>query len=135
MARTILIVDDSSAMRAFVRAALEQDTAFDTEVIEAGSGFDALRLLPRHEFDMVILDINMPHIHGLELISLLRANDRYRALPVLVISTESSERDKQRAMELGASGYLTKPFESEALLERVATLCGAGRVQTPEDGA
>ncbi|HMI92235.1 MAG TPA: response regulator [Polyangiales bacterium] len=127
MARTILIVDDSSAMRAFVRAALEQDATFDTEVIEAGSGFDALRLLPRHEFDMVILDINMPHIHGLELISLLRANDRYRGLPVLVISTESSERDQQRAMELGASGYLTKPFESEALLERVASLCGAGK--------
>ena len=127
MARTILIVDDSSAMRAFVRAALEQDVALDTEVIEAGSGFDALRLLPRHDFDMVILDINMPHIHGLELISLLRANERYRELPVLVISTESSDRDKQRAMELGASGYLTKPFQSEELLERVASMCGASQ--------
>jgi len=124
MARTILIVDDSSAMRAFVRAVLEQDSEVDTEVIEAGSGFDALRVLPRHEFQLVILDINMPHIHGLELISLLRANDRYKSLPVLVISTESADRDKQRAMELGASAYLTKPFEAAELLARVSALCG-----------
>ena len=124
MARTVLIVDDSSAMRAFVRAALE---AMDDppEVIEASSGFDALRVLPRQTVDLALVDINMPHIHGLELIAMLRGNERYQQLPVLVISTESTERDRQRALELGATAYLTKPFTPEALLERVSALLGA----------
>jgi len=121
--RTILIVDDSSAMRAFARAALE-DMAEPTSVLEASSGFEALRLLPRQSFDLVIIDINMPHIHGLELIALLRGNERYRDLPLLVISTESSARDQGRALELGASAFLSKPFDAEQLVERVNALCG-----------
>ena len=121
MARTVLIVDDSSSMRAFVRAALEgMDDPL--EVVEAESGFEALRVLPRQPLDLAIIDINMPHIHGLELIAMLRGNARYAALPVLVISTESTERDRDRALQLGASAYLTKPFSAEALVEQVSAL-------------
>src|SRR5690242_3304988 len=111
-------------MRAFVRAALEGGSE-PCEVVEAASGFDALRLLPRQHVDLAIVDINMPHIHGLELIAMLRGNERYTQLPLLVISTESTERDRQRALELGATAYLIKPFEAEALLAQVSALLGA----------
>ena len=124
MPRTVLIVDDSSAMRAFVRAALEgSDEHF--EVIEASSGFDALRVLPRQGVALAIVDINMPHIHGLELIAMLRGNERYKDMPLLVISTESTERDRERALQLGATDYLIKPFDAEALLDRVSALLGS----------
>jgi two-component system chemotaxis response regulator CheY len=122
MATQVLIVDDSSAVRAYVRAALEDAPALDVEVEEAVSGFEALRLLPRQSFDLLILDINMPNIHGLELISMLRRSDRYRKTPVLVISSESSERDRQRAFDLGADAFLAKPFDSETLLSEVNRL-------------
>ena len=125
MSTSVLIVDDSSAVRAYVRAALEDAPALDVEVSEAVSGFEALRLLPRQSFDLLILDINMPNIHGLELISMLRRSDQYKAIPVLVISSESSERDKQRAFELGADAFLAKPFDSEALLAEVTRLFAA----------
>jgi two-component system chemotaxis response regulator CheY len=121
MPRTVLIVDDSTAMRAFVRAALEGGDE-PLEVVEASSGFDALRVLPRQQLALAIVDINMPHIHGLELIGMLRGNERYKTLPLLVISTESTERDRERALQLGATSYLTKPFTAEALLERVQEL-------------
>jgi two-component system chemotaxis response regulator CheY len=121
MPRTVLIVDDSTAMRAFVRAALEGADE-PIEVVEASSGFDALRVLPRQALALAIVDINMPHIHGLELIGMLRGNERYKALPLLVISTESTERDRERALQLGATSYLTKPFTAEALLEHVEAL-------------
>lgn len=122
----VLIVDDSSAVRAYVRAALEGESAFDVEVAEAVSGFEALRLLPRQSFDLLILDINMPNIHGLELISMLRRSDRYRSTPVLVISSEASERDKQRALELGADAFLAKPFDADTLLAEVSRLFQRG---------
>jgi two-component system, chemotaxis family, chemotaxis protein CheY len=122
MTTTILVVDDSSAVRAYVRAALEDAGELDAQVEEAVSGVEALRLLPRQHFDLLILDINMPNIHGLELISMLRRSEAYKDTPVLVISSESSERDKQRALELGADGFLAKPFEAEALLSEVGRL-------------
>src|SRR5688500_13796043 len=121
----VLIVDDSSAVRAYVRAALEDAPSLALTVVEAVSGFEALRLLPRQSFDLLILDINMPNIHGLELISMLRRSEHYKQTPVLVISSESSERDKARAFELGADGFLAKPFDSDALLSEVGRLFAA----------
>lgn len=121
----VLIVDDSSAVRAYVRAALEAAAELDAEVEEAINGFEALRVLPRESFDLLILDINMPNIHGLELISMLRRSERYTTTPVLVISTEASERDMQRALELGANAFLAKPFDAQALLVEVQQLLRA----------
>ena len=100
-------------MRAFVRAALEGDEGLRVE--EASSGFEALRILPRQRFDLVIVDINMPDINGLELVSFMRGNDDHRETPVVIISTEASERDRQRGLDLGANDFLSKPFEAEAL--------------------
>ncbi|MGD8861417.1 MAG: response regulator [Myxococcales bacterium] len=121
-----LIVDDSSAMRAYVRAALEDAPELGADVQEAPSGFEALRILPRETFDLVVLDVNMPNINGLELISFMRGSDRHRDTPLLIISTEASERDRQRAIDLGANLYLAKPFTAEALLEAVSTVRGNG---------
>ena len=113
----ILIVEDSVSMRTFVRSALESDprSATGIDVVEASSGFEALRLLPRGPYDLVITDINMPDINGLELISFIRKSELHRETPVLIISTQSSERDRARGLLLGANGYLTKPFSPEAL--------------------
>ncbi|HEX4475744.1 MAG TPA: response regulator [Polyangiaceae bacterium] len=113
----ILIVEDSFSMRAFVRSALEGDRAElgDVDVVEATGGFDALRLLPRGPYDLVITDINMPDINGLELIHFIRTNEHHRSTPILLISTQSSERDRARGLSLGADGYLAKPFSVEDL--------------------
>jgi two-component system chemotaxis response regulator CheY len=123
MAR-ILIVEDSSAMRAYVRSVLEdQELGFSAEVdvVEAASGFDALRLLPRGEFELLITDINMPDINGLELIRFVRDNERYAQLAIVIISTQAGERDVQRGLALGADTFLAKPFKPEVLREAVVS--------------
>lgn len=119
----ILVVEDSVSMRLFVRSALEAEDSFDdVEVVEAASGFDALRLLPRGPYDLVITDINMPDINGLELVQFMRKNEHHGATPVLLISTQSSERNKERGLALGANAYLAKPFSPEELCEVVQGL-------------
>jgi len=113
MAR-ILIVEDSAAMRTYVRAALEGAPELgEVEIVEAASGFDALRLLPRSAYDLVITDINMPDINGLELIRFVRQSAHHRQIAVLIISTQSSERDRKRGLALGADAFLAKPFSPE----------------------
>ena len=112
----VLVVDDSLTTRGFVRAVLEGASELgEIEVIEAVSGFDALRLLPRGGYDLVITDINMPNINGLELVQFIRKSERHRSVPVVLISTQSSDRDRQRGLALGANAYLAKPFTDEAL--------------------
>jgi two-component system chemotaxis response regulator CheY len=122
----ILIVEDSFSMRAFVRSALENgpDELGDVEVVEASSGFDALRLLPRGPWDLVITDINMPDINGLELVQFMRKSEQHRGTPVLLISTQSAERDRERGLLLGADAYLTKPFTPELLRQEAARQLG-----------
>ncbi len=119
----ILIVEDSLSMRSFVKTALQADAALgEIEVVEASSGFDALRLLPRGPYELVITDINMPDINGLELVQFIRKSERHRDTPILLISTQSSERDRERGIALGANGYLAKPFSPEVLREETARL-------------
>jgi two-component system chemotaxis response regulator CheY len=113
----VLVVEDSSAMRAFVRAALENEG--DYEVLEASSGFEALRILPRERFDLVLVDINMPDINGLELVAFMRKTDPHKQTPLIVISTEASERDRSRALSLGADAFVSKPFTPDQLVDAV----------------
>lgn len=120
MTARVLVVEDSSAMRAFVRAALESDG--DYEVVEAASGFEALRVLPRERFDLALVDINMPDINGLELVAFMRKTDPHKTTPLIVISTEASERDRGRALGLGANAFVAKPFTPEELLHAVTTV-------------
>jgi two-component system chemotaxis response regulator CheY len=125
--RRVLLVEDSASMRAFVRAALTSASVLgELEIAEAQSGFDALRLLPRGAWDLVITDINMPDINGLELISFIKKSEAHHDTPILIISTASSERDRERGITLGAAGYLAKPFTAEMLVEQVLEHMGAG---------
>jgi len=132
----ILVVEDSASMRSFVRNALESDSrsSAGVDVVEASSGFEALRLLPRGPYDLVITDINMPDINGLELISFMRKSELHKATPVLIISTQSSERDRARGLSLGANGYLIKPFSQEVLQTEVWRLLPSGIAQAKPHG-
>jgi two-component system chemotaxis response regulator CheY len=120
--RKVLVVEDSSAMRGLIASIVEQVEG--CEVVEVSSGFDALRQLPRETFSLIITDINMPDINGLELLSFVRKNPAYVKTPVLIVSTESSERDRAKGLALGANAYLTKPFAPEELRASVLRLLG-----------
>lgn len=115
--KTILIADDSATMRAMLVAIIE--ALGDYKIVEASSGFEALRLLPRDHVDLILTDINMPDINGLELISYLRANPNYKNIPVFIISTEVSPRDIEKGKQLGADEYLVKPFSPATLRQLI----------------
>jgi two-component system chemotaxis response regulator CheY len=131
----VLVVDDSLTTRGFVRSALEGESELgEVEVVEAVSGFDALRLLPRGSYDLVITDINMPNINGLELVQFIRKSERHRTLPVVLISTQSSDRDRQRGLSLGANAYLAKPFTEETLRGLAVALLKPSPGEKPQNG-
>ena len=112
-------------MRAYLTTMLESgDIEGELDIVEASSGFEALKLLPHHQFSAILTDINMPDINGLELVSFLKNHPQYKAIPIMVISTEGSEEDRKRAAALGAEEYLVKPFEPEELTEKVQKLLG-----------
>jgi two-component system chemotaxis response regulator CheY len=116
-------------MRAFVRASLEahEGRLGPVQLVEASGGFEALRLLPRGPYNLVITDINMPDINGLELLSFIRNSDQHRGTPVVIISTQTSPKDRERGLSLGANAYLEKPFSADTLVEEIAKhLAGAG---------
>lgn len=117
MAYQVLVVEDSAAMRSFIASTVEEIEA--VEATEAASGFEALKELPRRQFDLIITDINMPDINGLELVRFIRENERYRDCPLIIVSTESSQRDRERGLALGANSYLVKPFSPSDLKDCV----------------
>jgi len=113
VAKKILIAEDSPTMRALIVSTISAMGEFET--VEAANGFEALRILPREKVDLIITDINMPDINGLELVSFIRNNENYRKTPLFIISTEGSERDREKGLALGANAYLVKPFAPEQL--------------------
>lgn len=115
--RKVLIVEDSAATRELLRAAVE--IVAEVEVFTAVSGFDALKVLPRHRFELIITDINMPDINGLELINFVKKNPHYREVPLFIVTTEGREQDRDRGLQLGANEYVLKPFVPEQLCELV----------------
>jgi len=120
--KKILITEDSSTMRSLLVSTIESMEGF--QIVEAASGFEALRLLPREKIDLVITDINMPDINGLELISYIRNNPNYQSVPLFIISTEGSEKDRQKGIALGANEYLVKPFKPEELQQLIQRYLG-----------
>ena len=107
--KTALVVEDSAIMRGIIVSSLSN--LQEVRSVEVANGFEALRILPQEKFDIILTDINMPDINGLELLSFLKNHPHYRTIPVVIISTEKSETDRKRGLELGADDYLTKPFE------------------------
>ena len=116
--RRVLVVDDSQATREFIGGSVE-DFVPDSEVDYASSGLEALKLIPGGDYALIFTDINMPDINGLELIRFIRANPLFKDVPVIVISTEATAADRDRAMQLGGTDYLTKPVTTD----QVAASC------------
>ena len=113
MGKPILIAEDSAVTRAFLVSTLEEIDDF--EIVEASTGFEALKQLPRKKFHLIITDINMPDINGLELINFVKNNVNYRGIPLIVVTTEGAERDRQKGLALGADEYLVKPIDPDRL--------------------
>lgn len=117
---SILIVEDSSTMRALIASTLED--LGDCDITEAASGFEALKILPARQFDLIITDINMPDINGLELVNFVKKHPTYKETPLIIVTTEKSAEDRKKGMALGADTYITKPFETEDLQSAVKAL-------------
>jgi two-component system chemotaxis response regulator CheY len=120
--RQVLVVDDSASTRGFLTTTLEGSGLY--RVTQAQSGFEALRLLPRQRFDIVVSDVNMPDINGLELVRFVRESPNNKGTPVLLVTTDGRPADVERGKKMGASGYLVKPFAGEELLKTVEQLLG-----------
>jgi two-component system chemotaxis response regulator CheY len=124
--RQILIVDDSPTIRRMVRASLSR-LAATVEFVEASSGLEAIERLALGEVALIVLDLNMPDMHGLEVLGFVRTHQKYRHVPIVVLTTRSDESSRVAAMQAGATAYLTKPFTPEALAAQVRTLLDAGK--------
>jgi two-component system, chemotaxis family, chemotaxis protein CheY len=122
MAYSVLIVDDSPVMRSFIRRVLRLSGFEVGECMEAGNGEEALTTLSAHRVDVILTDINMPGMNGEELLRRLCADGVLKRIPAVVISTDATNERIVRMIELGAQGYMSKPFTPETLrgeLERV----------------
>jgi two-component system chemotaxis response regulator CheY len=120
----VLIVDDSSVMRKIVERALRQGGLDIGEVLEAGNGAEALVEVQKGSLDLILSDINMPVMDGLEFLKNLANVPEAKGVPVVMITTEGSEARVVEALSNGAKGYLRKPFTPEQVKERVAPLLG-----------
>ncbi|AXC09508.1 Chemotaxis regulator - transmits chemoreceptor signals to flagelllar motor components CheY [Acidisarcina polymorpha] len=117
-----LIVDDSSVMRKIVERALRQAGVQLSTVLEASSGTEGLEVLRREKVQLILSDINMPMMDGLEFLRALRGQKLAEGVPVVMITTESSEEHVRQAIMAGAQGYLRKPFTADQVKERVLPL-------------
>jgi two-component system chemotaxis response regulator CheY len=120
-----LIVDDSSVMRKIVERSLRQAGLDPLIVFEAGNGADGLELLKVQKVDLILSDINMPSMDGLEFLRQVRGQNLAPGVPVVMITTESSEEHVRQAILAGAQGYIRKPFTAEQVKERVLPLLNA----------
>jgi len=111
----VLIVEDSPTMRQLIVFALKRIRGLN--IVEAGDGVDGLKKLSATKFDMILTDINMPIMDGLKLVSLVRSDPNYAAVPIVIITTEGANEDKERAIALGANAYITKPIQTTQILE------------------
>jgi two-component system, chemotaxis family, chemotaxis protein CheY len=111
----VLIVEDSPTMRQLIAFALKRIRG--VRIVEASDGVDGLKKLSSERFDLILTDINMPIMDGLKLVSLVRNDANYRTIPIVVITTEGAQEDRERALALGANDYITKPIQPTKILE------------------
>jgi two-component system chemotaxis response regulator CheY len=112
--RTALIVDDSTTIRRMVRAALAPLEGLS--FVEGATGLEAIERLALNPVSVVVLDLNMPDMHGLEVLGFVRAHQKFHQLPVMVLTTRDDQGSRNAALQAGATAYLTKPFTPQALL-------------------
>ncbi|MGB6132056.1 MAG: response regulator [Acidobacteriaceae bacterium] len=121
-ATRVLIVDDSSVMRKIVERALRQAGLDLNKVLEAGSGREGLAVLEREQVDLIVSDINMPNMDGLEFLHQRQSRSLAPGVPVVMITTESGEEHVREALLAGAQGYIRKPFTPDQVRDRVLPL-------------
>jgi two-component system chemotaxis response regulator CheY len=117
-----LVVEDSPMMRQLLVFALSRVKGL--KVTEADDGVDGLRKLAAGKFDIILTDINMPIMDGLKLVRRVRSDPTHKDVPIIIISTESAEEDRQRALGLGANAYITKPIQAPQVIAKVKELLG-----------
>jgi len=111
----VLIVEDSPTMRQLIAFALKRIRG--VRIVEASDGVDGLKKLSSERFDLILTDINMPIMDGLKLVSLVRNDSNYKSIPIVVITTEGAQEDRERALALGANDYITKPIQPTKILD------------------
>jgi two-component system chemotaxis response regulator CheY len=121
MGLNVLIVDDSVAIRMILGRALRRTTLSLDRIFEAGDGCAALEILKKETINVILSDINMPNMDGMQLLVELKANDQWAQVPVLMISTESSQTKVMEALRLGAKGFIRKPFEPDQIHDKLAS--------------
>src|SRR5512137_1465007 len=114
---TFLVVEDSPTMRQLISFSLKRFKG--CRIVEAVDGVDALKKLSSEKVDIILTDINMPVMDGLKLVSLVRQNPDLRALPIIIITTEGADEDRQRGLALGANAYIAKPIQSSHLIKTI----------------
>ncbi len=124
MAFNVLVVDDSSTMRAVVKKAIRVSGFTLGTCLEASDGKEALEVLQQNWIDLVLTDINMPNMNGLELVSKMKENDMFKSIPVVIVTTEGSEKRIRESMDLGAKGYIRKPFVPEDIKQILSSVMG-----------
>ncbi|HUO76108.1 MAG TPA: response regulator [Thermodesulfovibrionales bacterium] len=120
---SILVVEDSPTMRQLITFAMKRIA--NAKVIEATDGVDALKKLSSEKIDLILADINMPVMDGLKLVSLVKNNQSYKDIPVIIITTEGAKEDKERALAIGANAYLAKPIQTQELIKLVNSFIGS----------
>jgi len=120
---TFLVVEDSPTMRQLISFSLKRFKG--CKIVEAVDGVDALKKLSSDKVDMILTDINMPVMDGLKLVSLVRQNPELKAIPIIIITTEGADEDRQRGLALGANAYIAKPIQSSHLIKTIQELIPA----------
>lgn len=115
----VLIIDDSAAIRKILRRVLQQTELPLGQIHEAGDGLEAVECLGSNKVQLILSDINMPNMDGLELLGRLKSNPEWKSVPVVMITTEGSQAKVLEAVQLGAVGYVRKPFTAEQIKEKL----------------
>lgn len=115
MQKNLLVVDDSRMVRKIISVSLRHEKRI--KLYEAASGLEALDKLLEADFDLIFTDINMPNMDGLEFIKRCKEDEMFRHIPIIVITTEDGVEDRERALNLGATGYVIKPLDRDSILE------------------
>lgn len=115
-----LVVEDSPTMRQLITFSLKRIP--NSKIVEASDGVDALKKLKENRFDLIVSDINMPLMDGLKLVSMIRSDPAYQSTPIVIVTTEGSQTDREKGLALGANAYLSKPIQTNELLKIVRDL-------------
>ncbi len=133
MPQDVLIVDDSATLRRMVKKTMEMAGLDIGEVYEASNGIEALAQLADHEVAVMLVDINMPTMNGIQLLARMKANSQLKEIPIVIASTEGSRQRIEQIQEFGAFGYVRKPFQPEQLRDVLRPLVGVKDDAAAED--